>query len=180
MNWYQDDHFLGFAFFCLCSTTHRLVMNCRLTFCEDSEKDIREFWFERFGYFMNIGDSEFDGLGVEYCPKMAIPKRFHSKQYVHLQASFDYHRYGGWRDDVESGWGDDVESCGIHLIYSQDHQHNHTPLGFHDTQHDEHYYHMPMLLNLPENSGDNRLAAEDINGNFKRSCDDAEHDQAED
>ncbi|RVW26247.1 Disease resistance-like protein DSC1 [Vitis vinifera] len=32
---------------------------------------------------------------------------------------------------------------------------------FHDTQHDEHY-HMPMLLNLPENSGDNRLATDDI------------------
>ncbi|KAJ9676054.1 hypothetical protein PVL29_024849 [Vitis rotundifolia] len=176
MNWYQDDHFLGLAFFFLYPAMSHFLIKCRLTFCGDSEEDMEYFWrdseedMEYFridsgsGYCM-IDGSALDRLWVGYYPKMAMLDMFDSKQYVHLQATF----FCGWYD---------TKSCGIHLIDSQDHQHNHTPLGFHDTQHDEHY-HMPML-NLPENSGDNRLAAEDINGNFKRSCDDAEHDQAED
>ena len=50
-----------------------------------------------------------------------------------------------------------TKSCGVYLIYSQDHQQNHSSLDF------------------PESSGDNRSTAKDI----KRSHDGVAHNQAE-
>ncbi|KAL6316317.1 hypothetical protein AAG906_017950 [Vitis piasezkii] len=81
------------------------------------KEDMEYFWFNSGSRLCMIDGSALDGLWAGYYPKMAMLDMFHSKQYVHLQASF------------VPGW-DDVESCGIHLIYSKDHQHNHTPLVF--------------------------------------------------
>lgn len=98
------------------------LMNCGLTFCGDSEEDMEYFWFNSGSRLCMIDGSALDGLWAGYYPKMAMLDMFHSKQYVHLQASFVYQGYGRCCNNMES--------CGIHLIYSKDHQHNHTPLGF--------------------------------------------------
>ena len=63
------------------------------------------------------------------------------------------------------GEGVIVVECGIHLIYSEEHQQNQ----------DDEDNRMPMFLNLLENFGDNRSTAENVN----RRGDDAEHNQAE-
>ena len=74
---------------------------------------------------------------------------------------------------------DDIKSCGVHLIYSKDHQQNHTPLiDFPGTQDNEHNP-MPMFLDLLENFGHNESAAQDTNDIVKRILDGAEQNQAE-
>ncbi|RVW71073.1 TMV resistance protein N [Vitis vinifera] len=86
------------------------------------KEDMEYFWFNSGSRLCMIDGSALDGLWAGYYPKMAMLDMFHSKQYVHLQASFVYQGYGRCCNNMES--------CGIHLIYSKDHQHNHTPLGF--------------------------------------------------
>ncbi|KAL6316828.1 hypothetical protein AAG906_022498 [Vitis piasezkii] len=87
--------------------------------------------------------SESEEVWVVYYPKISIGDQFHSNQYMHLQASFDISILGCSKN---------IKSCRIHLIYSQDLQHNHISL-------DDEHNHMPMSLNLLENSGDNRSTA---------------------
>ena len=100
MNWYEDNHFLGFGFFCL--HHHSKYISLFLKFdegeilCSDCLK---------------INDSESDQVLLVYYPKIAIRDKFHSNQYMHLQASFNpYYQKSK------------IKSCGVHLIYSQDDQ----------------------------------------------------------
>ena len=112
-----------------------------------------------------INDSESDQVLLVYYPKISFrDNEFHSNQYMHLQASFATY-------DRESK----IKSCGVHLIYSQDDQQNHiSSVDFLGTQ-DGEDNHMPMFLNLHENSGDNRSTTKAM----KRSREDAEYNQAE-
>ncbi|RVW58566.1 hypothetical protein CK203_110882 [Vitis vinifera] len=60
---------------------------------------------------LKINDSESDQVLLVYYPKIAIRDKFHSNQYMHLQASFNpYYQKSK------------IKSCGVHLIYSQDDQ----------------------------------------------------------
>ena len=92
---------------------------------------------------LEINDSESDKVLLVYYPKISFRDKFHSNQYI--QASFD----------PIFGWGK-IKSCGVHLIYSQDDQRNHISsvdfLGIQDNEDN----HMPILLNLLENFGDNK------------------------
>ena len=94
---------------------------------------------------LEINDSESDKVLLVYYPKISFRDEFHSNHYMHLQASFD-----------DDGWGGEIKSCGVHLIYSQDDQRNHISsvdfLGIQDNEDN----HMPILLNLLENFGDNK------------------------
>ncbi|XP_034676381.1 disease resistance protein RPV1-like [Vitis riparia] len=137
MNWYQDDHFLGFGFFCLYQPD--MDLNSSLKFDEEAYDYMGAPWCECYW----IHGSESEEVWVVYYPKISIGDQFHSNQYMHLQASFDISILGCSKN---------IKSCGIHLIYSQDLQHNHISL-------DDEHNHMPMSLNLLENSGDNRSTA---------------------
>ncbi|KAJ9671298.1 hypothetical protein PVL29_027333 [Vitis rotundifolia] len=81
MNWYEDDDFLGFAFSFFIFFPYVTAMRLMV---------VR----------MKCG---------LYCPKTAIRDKFHSDQYMHLEASFDIFTF-------------------VHLIFSQDHQQNHISL----------------------------------------------------
>lgn len=146
MNWYQGDHFLGFAFFCLYPALSCLYLYCRLEDVDSYEKK------EYFSFGSNCGYCGIDGSVldrlwvVKYRPMMARLNTFDSDQYMQPLNSFLFYDVG-WTK-IKSYW--------IHLIiYSPDHQHNHDLKD--------------------ENSGDNRLAAEDINGSFKMSDDALAH-----
>lgn len=97
--------------------------------------------------YCGIDDSVLDRLWVvKYRPMMARLNTFDSDQYMQPLNSFLF---------SDDGWTK-IKSYWIHLIiHSQDHQHNHDPKD--------------------ENSSDNRLAAEDINGSFKMSDDALAH-----
>ncbi|KAJ9707363.1 hypothetical protein PVL29_002389 [Vitis rotundifolia] len=144
MSWSEDDQFLGFAFFFL--HLPKLILDLSLKFDEE------EYTYKGLSFPLcachGINGSE-DEVWLLYCPKTAIWDKFRSDQYMHLEASFDIFTFGSW---------DKIKGCGVHLIYSQDHQQNHI-----------------SLLDFPESSGDNRSTAKDI----KRSHDDATHNQAE-
>ncbi|KAJ9671299.1 hypothetical protein PVL29_027334 [Vitis rotundifolia] len=68
MNWYEDDQFLGFAFFFL----HPGRSSFRLSLKSDNE----------------------DKLSLVYHPKTIFRDKFHSNQYMHLKASFVSSNFG--------------------------------------------------------------------------------------
>ena len=160
MNWYEDDHFLGFGFFCLHHQSKEISLYLKF--------DEGEYAYDGAKIFCSacheINGSESDQVLLVYYPKISFRDEFHSNQYMHLQASF-----GGYY------WPPKIKSCGVHLIYSQDDQQNHiSSVDFLGTQ-DGEDNHMPMFLNLHENSGDNRSTTKAM----KRSREDAEYNQAE-
>ena len=155
MNWYQDDHFLGFGFFC----QYRLDEHHVYIFMKFHEQYVSS---DCLDLVFNWRDDKSGEVLLLYYPKILIGDKFiHSNQ-----VSFG----------LNSVSTDKFKSCGVHLIYSQDYEQNHiSPFDFLGTQDDE-GNHMPMpLINLPENSGDSSSATIDI----KRRRDDAEHNQAE-
>ncbi|WKA01442.1 hypothetical protein VitviT2T_019724 [Vitis vinifera] len=154
MNWYEDNHFLGFGFFCL----HHQSKNISLSLKFDEGECAYNIVQIPCSKCHKINDSESDQVLLVYYPKISFRDAFHSNQYMHLQASF-------WSDYFfrESKF----KSCGVHLIYCQDDQQNHiSSVDFLGTQDDEDNH---------ENFGDNRSTTKAM----KRSRDDAEHNQAE-
>ncbi|KAL6326305.1 hypothetical protein AAG906_005499 [Vitis piasezkii] len=121
MNWYEDDHFLGFGFFCLHHQSNKIYLSLKF--------DEGEYPYLALEIIKSecdeINDSESDQVLLVYYPKISFrDNEFHSNQYMHLQASFATY-------DRESK----IKSCGVHLIYSQDNQQNHIlPVDFLGTQ----------------------------------------------
>eukprot|EP00261_Vitis_vinifera_P038522 XP_019079765.1 PREDICTED: TMV resistance protein N-like [Vitis vinifera] len=121
MNWYEDDHFLGFGFFCLHYQSNKIYLSLKF--------DEGEYPYLALEIIKSecdeINDSESDQVLLVYYPKISFrDNEFHSNQYMHLQASFATY-------DRESK----IKSCGVHLIYSQDNQQNHIlPVDFLGTQ----------------------------------------------
>ncbi|KAL6327245.1 hypothetical protein AAG906_016672 [Vitis piasezkii] len=135
MNWYEDDHFLGFGFYCLHHQSKLLSLSLKFDE-EEYAKDVIKFIPGACYHCHEINDSESDQVLLVYYPKISFRDEFHSNHYMHLQASFD-----------DYGWGR-IKSCGVHLIYSQDDQQNHIS--------------SPMMLNLLKNFGDNRSTTKSI------------------
>ncbi|XP_034680298.1 disease resistance protein RPV1-like [Vitis riparia] len=106
MNWYEDDHFLGFGFFCLHHQSKLIGLYFKF--------DEGEYAYDAVELFCSdcheINGSESDEVLLVYYPKISFRDEFHSNHYMHLQASF-----------TDFGGGE-IKSCGVHLIYSQDHQ----------------------------------------------------------
>ena len=152
MNWYKDNHFLGFVFFCLFQdngTNPCLTYDLRFHDDEGSYEVVHRGGFGcQCDYYRNINSGVSDELWVTFYPKISIPEKYHSNQFKHIQASFSARTVS------------DIKSGGIHLIYSQDHQQRNTPLlDSLGTQDDD----------LPDNFQDNtESVAEDTNGNVKR------------
>ena len=175
VNWYRDNHFLGFVLFCLYQNDNEYHLTCDLKLYDDDSYEV----VDRVGFpfrceYCKINDAISDELWVTYYPKICIPEKYHSNQFRNFQASFSATILD---DDTISG---DIKRCGIHLIHPQDHQQKNTVLlDFLGTQDDEHN-HMPVLLDHPDNFQDNiESIAEDANGRVKRSRDDAEQNQGE-
>ena len=107
MNWYQDDHFLGFGFFSVHqSGPYRNLVVLDLVFGERrSFSD--EVCLPRCIYHGKHG-SKSDDVSLLYYPKIAIPDKYHCNQYVLFKAKGEFNCYG------------------IHLIYSGDHERNHS------------------------------------------------------
>ena len=156
MNWYQDDHFLGFGFFCV----HQSVLYGNLVVLDlgfgEQHSFSDEVCLPSCQYHWKHG-SKSDEVSLLYYPKIAIPDKYHCNQYVLFKAKGEFNCYE------------------IHLIYSKDHERNHSlSLEFPKTQDDEDN-HMPFVESS-ENSGENTSTSQHL----KRRRDDAEHNnQAE-
>ena len=119
-NWYQNDHFLGFGFFCVHQPGFKSI-NIDLVFDEQYS------YCPYCGVHVSKSDEE---LMLLYFPKIAIWDKHRSNQYVLFHANGKFRSYG------------------IHLIYSEDHQRNrNSSLEFLNTQDDEDNC-MPMLPNF--------------------------------
>ena len=151
MNWYQDDHFLGFGFFCVLHQPESYVFNLDLVFdeqCSFSDRLYIPFYCEYHGRH----GSKSDEVLLLYYHKIAIPDKYHSNQYVLFKAKGEFNCYG------------------IHLIYSEDHQRSQSlSLEFPETQ-DNEDNHMPFAESS-KNSVENTSTSQHL----KRRCDDAEH-----
>ncbi|XP_034701866.1 disease resistance protein RPV1-like [Vitis riparia] len=116
MNWYEDDQFLGFAFFFL----HPLKSHLGLSFKFDEEEYAYKGVYSPFCVCNEINGNE-DKLSLVYYPKTTIRDKFHSSQYMDLEVSFFGSNFGSQNK---------TKSCGVYFIYSQDHQQNHNSLDF--------------------------------------------------
>ena len=156
MNWYQDDHFLGFGFFCVHQSVSYgnvvlldLVIGERCSFSDEVHLPYCEYHGEH--------GSKSDEVLLLYFPKITIPNKKFYNQYVLFKAKGEFNCYG------------------IHLIYSEDHERNHSlSLEFPETKDDEDN-HM-LFVESSENFGENTSTSQHL----KRRRDDVEHNnQAE-
>ena len=131
LNWYEDDHFLGFAFFTLyrdyahCTIPSRFSLRLRGDPDEvvgdcNGHNDSRIWnWCECNRCY----DDASDGLWVTLYPKNAIPNKYHRKQPWHFLAAVD---------------ATNIKRCGVQLIYTHDYLHHNVPmLADHQKGHDD-------------------------------------------
>ena len=156
MNWYQDDNFLGFGIFYVHHQPGSFVLVLDWVFDEQCSFSNTLFIPSCYEYHGRHG-SKSDEVLLLYYPKIAIPNKYHSYQYVLFKAKSQFNCYV------------------IRLIYSEDHQRNQSlSLEFLETQDDEDN-HM-SFAESSENSSENTSTSQHL----KRRRDDAEHNnQAE-
>ncbi|KAL6326214.1 hypothetical protein AAG906_001609 [Vitis piasezkii] len=82
MNWYEDDHFLGFGFFCLHYQSNKIYLSLKF--------DEGEYPYLALEIIKSecdeINDSESDQVLLVYYPKISFrDNEFHSNQYMHLR-----------------------------------------------------------------------------------------------
>ena len=128
LNWYEDDHFLGFAFFTLFrdETLHCLYgsqFSLRLRGDPDEVVDDHDICYLCTCDILNGYAS--DRLLVTLYPKNAIPNKYHRKQPWHFLAAFD--------DQAKI-----IKRCGVQLIYTHDYLHDNVPMLLdHQKGHDD-------------------------------------------
>ena len=115
-NWYEDNNFLGFALFC-----HHVPIDDENEGGLDLQLLISDG--DQFGHvetqnIVPLGDYTLfanPALRVVYFPQISISSEYRSNRWNKFKTRFS----------ALCGWGDKtafkVESCGIHLIYAQDH-----------------------------------------------------------
>ena len=130
LNWYEDDYFLGFAFFTLFrdETLHCLYgsqFSLRLRGDPDEVVDDHDI-----SYWCNCDSFNgytSDRLLVTLYHKNAIPNKYHRKQPWHFLADF-VPRY----DHIN------IKRCGVQLIYTHDYLHDNVPMLLdHQKDHDD-------------------------------------------
>ncbi|CBI17262.3 unnamed protein product, partial [Vitis vinifera] len=130
LNWYEDDYFLGFAFFTLFrdETLHCLYgsqFSLRLRGDPDEVVDDHDI-----SYWCNCDSFNgytSDRLLVTLYHKNAIPNKYHRKQPWHFLADF-VPRY----DHIN------IKRCGVQLIYTHDYLHDNVPMLLdHQKGHDD-------------------------------------------
>ncbi|WJZ87739.1 hypothetical protein VitviT2T_007097 [Vitis vinifera] len=132
LNWYEDDHFLGFAFFTLFRHENDFLresqFSLRLRGDPDEVVDDRVIWLLRSCY----GNCDaLDRLLVTLYHKNAIPSKYHRKQPWHFLADF-VARYGPRATHIN------IRRCGVQLIYTHDYLHDNVPMLLdHQKGHDD-------------------------------------------
>ena len=125
LNWYEDDHFLGFAFFTLFRDENYCLRYSQ--FSLRLRGDPNEVVDDRATRYWCTCDIlyESDRLLVNLYPKNAIPNKYHRKQPWHFLAAFD-------------DQGTIIKRCGVQLIYTHDYLHHNVPmLVDHQRGHDD-------------------------------------------
>ena len=149
MNWYEDNNLLGFVLFFHhvphdddeCETTMYSTMfipQCILTISHGDQYEqldnicfyhrCKRYWVSGLSYdsmYYDNGDTSDPALWVTYFPQIAIPSKYRSRKWNYFKAHFETPMdRGSFRCGDNASFK--VKSCGIHLIYAQDHhQHNH-------------------------------------------------------
>ena len=110
MNWYKDDHFNGFVFFCLHHQSKKFSISLKF---DEGEyfNNVVKIPGSKCDHHHEINDSESNQVLLVYYPKISFSDQFPFNQYMHLQASF-----GPYYQESK------IKSCGVHLIYFQDDQ----------------------------------------------------------
>ena len=149
MNWYEDNNLLGFVLFFHhvphdddeCETTMYSTMfipQCILTISHGDQYEqldnicfyhrCKRYWVSGLSYdsmYYDNGGTSDPALWVTYFPQIAIPSKYRSRKWNYFKAHFETPMdRGSFRCGDNASFK--VKSCGIHLIYAQDHhQHNH-------------------------------------------------------
>ncbi|KAJ9705622.1 hypothetical protein PVL29_003609 [Vitis rotundifolia] len=152
MNWYEDPDFPGFVVSCVfqpISTYDTSDLECELNLYGNGF-EFKDKCRYSCCWCEDHGYFKelFDQVWVWWYPKIAIPKEHHHKL-THINASFKNSTFCRSRVNVIK--------CGINLIFAGN-QHNHKP-----------------MLEHPQNSGDNRSALQDTNGNVHGANQDDEY-----
>ena len=134
LNWYEDDHFPGFAFFTLYregDCLHRTPFSLRLRGDPDEVLDGRTI---RFGCTCDSFNGDASGpLSVTLYPKNAIPNKYQRNQPWHFLVAFDFFpRING------SPMHPNIKRCGVQLIYTHDYLHDNVSMLLdHQRGHDD-------------------------------------------
>ena len=129
LNWYEDDHFLGFAFFTLYQNYCPSRFSLRLRGDPGEVVDYRNIWHWCSCDKWN-GDAS-DRLWVTLYHKNAIPNKYHRKQPWHFLADF-VRRYNRGATSIN------IKRCGVQLIYTHDYLHDNVPMLLdHQKDHDD-------------------------------------------
>ena len=157
MNWYEDNHFLGIAFFCQYRKGDGLVLYTMFDMLGDTII-VEHFNIGSSCRWCKIIGSQSDQVRLTFLPKPATVDEYdHPNHCRHFKASFVVTQY-----DYRERIMDNIKRCGLHLIYDQDLQQNQVSesldsLGIQDGEPN----HMPVLLDPSNNLCDNGSAEED-------------------
>ena len=123
LNWYEDDHFLGFALFTLFSDENRYLYGSQfsLRLRGDPDEVVDDHDIRYWCTCDILNDYESDRLLVTLYPKNAIPNKYHRKQPWHFLADF-VRRYNRGATSIN------IKRCGVQLIYTHDYLHDNVPM----------------------------------------------------
>ncbi|KAL6343114.1 hypothetical protein AAG906_018952 [Vitis piasezkii] len=117
LNWYEDDHFLGLAFFFLYHKGNHFEVPYYfdLTLHGDSDEVVDRLSMDSLCKCHEINGDVSDELWVTLYPKNAIPNKYHRNQPWHFLAAFDFStRMNG---EVTHP---NIKRCGVQLMYTRD------------------------------------------------------------
>ncbi|WJZ87726.1 hypothetical protein VitviT2T_007087 [Vitis vinifera] len=135
LNWYEDDHFLGFAFFFLYHKGNHFEVPYYfdLTLHGDSDEVVDHLSMDSLRKCHEINGNVSDELWVTLYPKNAIPNKYHRNQPWHFLAAFDFStRMNG---EVTHP---NIKRCGVQMMYTRDSLNSSVPMLLdHQRGHDD-------------------------------------------
>ncbi|KAJ9701111.1 hypothetical protein PVL29_006455 [Vitis rotundifolia] len=133
LNWYEDDHFLGFAFFIHFHRENRFPIRSQLSLRLRGDPDeVVDDHDIRCWCRCNLLDGyTSDRLWVALYSKNAIPNKYHRKQPWHFLVDF-VPSNNRWATPTN------IKRCGVQLIYTHDYLHDNVPMLLdHQKGHDD-------------------------------------------
>ncbi|KAL6342811.1 hypothetical protein AAG906_016646 [Vitis piasezkii] len=135
LNWYEDDHFLGLAFFFLYHKGNHFEVPYYfdLTLHGDSDEVVDHLSMDSLCKCHEINGDVSDELWVTLYPKNAIPNKYHRNQPWHFLAAFDFStRING---EVTHP---NIKRCGVQMMYTRDSLNSSVPMLLdHQRGHDD-------------------------------------------
>ncbi|WJZ87731.1 hypothetical protein VitviT2T_007090 [Vitis vinifera] len=125
LNWYEDNHFLGFAFF---SIYHRGSYlddpdHFYLRLRGDPDEIVDDVSISSWHNCCQINDDGSDQLWVALYPKNAIPNKYNRNQPWHFLAAIDVDSLINYPSTCTH-----IMRCGVQLIYTHDYLHDNVPM----------------------------------------------------